>query len=110
MSNAILLSDVQLLNLSFLMTVQASVRKDPVAACCKFNLSAAQAHRVESLGQEELQTIVANRGHESLFKLRDDFWPLLDAPAGLQGPLSSVRLQEAQGAAGNRRLLEPKLV
>lgn len=110
MSTTVHLSDVQLLNLSVLMTVQASLRKDPVAACCKFNLSADQARRVESLGQEELQTIVANRGHESLFKLRDDFWPLLDAPAGLQGPLSSVRLPEAQGAAGDRRSLHPKVV
>ena len=91
MSNTVYLSDVQLLNLSALMTMQASIKKDPVAACCKFNLSAAQAQRVEGLGQQQLQAIVANRADESLFKLRDDFWPLLDAPLGLQVPLSTVR-------------------
>ncbi len=91
MSNTVNLSDVQLLNLSALMTIQASIKKDPMAACFKFNLSAVQAQRVEGLGQQQLQAIVANRPDESLFKLRDDFWPLLDAPLGLQVPLSTVR-------------------
>ena len=54
-------------------------------------LDADQAQRVEGLGQQQLQAIVANRPDESLFKLRDDFWPLLDAPPGLQLPLSIVR-------------------
>ena len=91
MSNAVHLSDIQLLNLSVLLTLQANIKKDPVAACFKFNLSIDEGTRVESLGQQQLQAIVANRGDESLFKLRDDFWPLLDAPPGLQGPLSIVR-------------------
>ena len=91
MSNTIHLSDVQLLNLSALMTIQASITKDPVAACFKFNLSTVQAQRVEGLSQQQLQAIVANRADESLFKLRDDFWPLLEAPLGLQVPLSTVR-------------------
>jgi len=92
MSNTIHLSDVQLLNLSALMTIQASITKDPVAACFKFNLSAVQAQRVEGLSQQQqMQAIVANRADESLFKLRDDFWPLLEAPLGLQVPLSTVR-------------------
>ena len=95
MSNTVHLSDVQLLNLSALMTIQASIKKDPVAACFKFNLSVAQAQRVEGLGQQQLQAIVANRAEESLFKLRDDFWPLLDAPLGLQVPLSTVRFAGA---------------
>ena len=43
MSNVVHLSDVQLLNLSVLMTMQASIKKDPVGACFKFNLSADQA-------------------------------------------------------------------
>ena len=91
MSNTVPLSDVQLLNLSVLMTIQASIKRDPVAACCRFNLRDDQARRIEDLGQQQLQAIVANRGDESLFKLRDDFWPLLDAPPGLQVPLSTVR-------------------
>jgi len=103
MSNTVYLSDVQLLNLSALMTIQASIKKDRVAACFKFNLSAAQAQRVEGLGQQELQAIVANRADESLFKLRDDFWPLLDAPLGLQVLLSTVRFTGALAT-----VIEPK--
>lgn len=103
MSNTVYLSDVQLLNLSVLLTVQASVRRDRVAACYRFNLSAEQACRVESLGQEQLQMIVANRGHESVFKLRDDLWRLIDVPAGLHAPLSTVRMPEAQSTASDRR-------
>jgi len=94
MSNTVHLSDVQLLNLSVLMTIQASVKKDPVTTCFKFNLSAYEGARIDGLRPEQLQAIVANRGHESLFKLREDFWDLIDAPLGLQGALSRVRLAE----------------
>ena len=73
------------------------------------NLSAEQACRVESLGQEQLQMIVANRGHESVFKLRDDFWRLIDVPAGLHAPLSTVRLPEAQSTASDRRPSQPEV-
>ena len=90
MSNTVQLSDVQLLNLSVLMTLLASIKKDPVAACYQFNLRDDQARRLEALGQQQLQAIVANCVDESLFKLRDDFWLLLDAPPGLQVPLSTV--------------------
>ena len=96
MSNTVQLSDVQLLNLSVLMTLLASIKKDPVVACYQFNLRDDQARRLEALGQQQLQAVVANRGDESLFNLRDDFWPLLDAPPGLQGPLSTVRLAETR--------------
>jgi len=103
MSNTVQLSDVQLLNLSVLMTIQASIKQDPVAACYKFNLRDDQAHRVAGLGQQHLQAIVANRGHESLFNLRDDFWQLLDAPPGLQGPLSTVRKAETRATVAGPR-------
>lgn len=108
MSNTIYLSDVQLLNLSALMTIQASIKKDPVAACFKFNLSAAQAQRVEGLGQQQLQAIVANRADESLFKLRDDFWPLLDTPLGLQVPLSTVRFAGALATVVEPKSMPPR--
>ena len=109
MSSTVHLSDVQLLNLSALMTIQASIRKDPVGACCKFNLSDAQARRVEALGQQQLQAVVANCGHESLFTLRDDFWQLLDAPPGLQGALSAVRRAETRRSIAEKTpMLRPE--
>jgi len=103
MSNTVQLSDIQLLNLSALMTIQASIKRDPVAACYRFNLRDDQAQRVEGLGQQQLQAIVANRGEESLFNLRDNFWPLLDAPPGLQVPLATVRFAGTLGAVTEPR-------
>lgn len=103
MSTTVQLSDVQLLNLSVLMTIQASIRKDPPAACYKFNLRDDQAHRVEGLGLHQLQAIVANCGQESLFQLRDDFWQLLDAPPGLQGPLATVHKPETRATVAGPR-------
>ena len=94
MSNVVHLSDVQLLNLSVLMTIQANIKNDPVAACYRFSLREEQARRVEGMGLQQLQAIVANRGNESLFNLREDFWQLLDAPLGLQAALSTVRLAD----------------
>ena len=101
MSNTVQLSDVQLLNLSVLMTIQASIKKDPVAACYKFNLRDDQAHRVEGLGQQQLQAIVANRGHESLFKLRDDFWQLARCPS--RSPGSLVHGAQSRDSGHRRR-------
>lgn len=91
MANSIQFSDVQLLNLSFLMAIQASVRKDPIAACYKYGLSADQAPKVAELPPEKIQTLVANLAHACLFTPRHDFLQLLEAPAGLVGPLSTVR-------------------
>ena len=91
MSNSVQLSDVQLLNLSILLTLQASIKADSVAACYKFGIRTEQARRFEGLTHERLQAIVANRGHESVFKLREDFWQLLDAPVPLHGALLTVR-------------------
>ena len=99
MSSTVHLSDVQLLNLSILMTIQASITQDPVAACFRFNLGAHQAARIQRLRQEELQTIVANSRHEALISLREDFWRFLNTPPGLQGPLSMARLAETQSTA-----------
>ena len=103
MSNVVHLSDVQLLNLSILMTIQANIKNDPVAACYRFSLRDDQARRVEGMGLQQLQVIVTNRGNESLFHLRDDFWHLLDAPLGLQGALSTVRLADTRVAVTESR-------
>lgn len=92
MANSVALSDVQLLNLSFLMALQASIRQDPIAACYKYRLSADQAPKVADLPPEKIQTLVANLGHECLFIPREDLLQLLEAPPGLVGPLSTVRM------------------
>ena len=90
MSNMVQFSDIQLLNLSFLMTLQASIRKDPVAACYQYRLNAKQAPEIADIPPEKLQSLVANLGHTLLFEPRPDIPELLKMPAGLIGALSAV--------------------
>jgi hypothetical protein len=79
------------MNLSFLMTIQAGIRQDPVAACYKYRLTAQQAPSIANLPPDQIHTIIANLGHESLFTPRQDLLQLLEAPPGLLIPLSAVR-------------------
>jgi hypothetical protein len=95
MGNTIEFSEVQLLNLSYLMAIQASIRKDPVAACYIYRLSADQAPKIAEMGPEKIQTVVANLGSECLCTPRHDLLQLVDAPPGLLGPLAAVRAPDA---------------
>ncbi len=89
MSN-VQLSEVQLLNLSSLLTIRDSLQRDVIAACCKFGLSADQARFFHTLSIEQDLTIVANIGHESLFLPRQDLLTLVALPAPLAGPIAAV--------------------
>lgn len=91
MANSVHFSDVQLLNLSFLMTIQADILRDPIAACHKYRLNAALAPKLAALSPDQMQSLIVNLNHEFLFILRDDFAQLLDSPSGLLGTLSTVR-------------------
>ena len=73
------------------MTIQGSIRKDPVAACYKYRLTADHAPKLADMTPEQMQTLVANLGHECLFRPRDDFLQLLSSPLGLLSALSTVR-------------------
>lgn len=101
MEDAVLLSDIQMLNLSILMAMQSSIRKDLVLACYKYKLTAEQAPKVAELGPEKIQALVANLGQESLFIPRQDLLQLLEAPPALVGPLSAVRAQQPSSPAPN---------
>lgn len=94
MIHAVQFSEVQLLNLSLLLAIQASIRRDPVAACYKFKLGAAQAVRLADISPDKVHAFVANLGHESVFLLRPDLFQLMEAPAGLQRPLATVHVAE----------------
>lgn len=83
-------SEVQLLNLSYLTAMQACSHKDPVAASCKYGLSAEQAQQVAELDREKILDLVANFGHECLFTPRDDLLRLLTLPPSLVATFSSV--------------------
>lgn len=90
MDGHIRFTDVQLLNLSYLMAIQACTRKDPVAACYKYRLSAEQVQTVAELGTEKIHELIAHFGHECLFTPRDDLLRLLMLPPALVVTFSSV--------------------
>lgn len=83
-------SEVQLLNLSALFTIRDSVQHDRIAACCKFGLSADQAHFIGTLSIDQILVVVLNVGQECLFLPRQDIVSLLAMPAPLAGVMTSV--------------------
>lgn len=85
------LSDVQLINLSILITIRDHIKRDPVSACCRFGLHAEQARFFADLSIDRILALVANVGQECLFPPRDDLLALLTLPAPLAGPITSVR-------------------
>lgn len=89
--NTIQLSDVQLVNLSMLLTMRDNIKRDPVSACCKFGLQADQARFFGDLPVEHILAIVANVGQQCLFPPRHDLLELLKLPTPLAGPITSVR-------------------
>ena len=85
------LSDVQIANLTLLLTIRDGVLRDRLATCCKFALDAALADRLGALGIQQIMAIVANVGETSLFPPRRDLLALLDLPLPLARPLAAVR-------------------
>lgn len=83
-------SEVQLLNLSALVTVRDSIQHDLISACCTFGLSADQARLFSALSIDRILSIVVNVGQECLFLPRPDLASLVELPAPLAGPITSV--------------------
>jgi len=88
--SAVELSNVQLINLSMLLTIRDDIKRDVVSACCKFGLHADQARFFEALSIDHILAIVANVGEECLFPPRPDFFDLLEVPVPLAGPIAAV--------------------
>ena len=89
--STIQLSDVQVANLSMLITLRDNIKRDPVSACCKFGLRADQATFFGDLSLEHILAMVANVGQECLFPPREDLLTSLKVPVPLIGPCTSVR-------------------
>ena len=89
--NTVQLSDVQLVNLSMLITMRDNIKRDPVSACCRFGLHADQARFFGELPIDHILAMVANVGQECLFPPRRDLVDLLKLPVPLAGPIASVR-------------------
>jgi len=85
------LSDVQIANLTLLLTIRDGVLQDRAAACCRFALDAAQADRLGAMSVQQVMAIVANVGDATLFPPRRDLTTLLDIPLPLARPLAAVQ-------------------
>lgn len=83
-------SDVQISNLSMLITIRDGIKRDPVSTCCQFGLRADQASFFGDLSIDQIFVIVANIGQECLFPPRQDLLSLLGLPLPLAGPITSV--------------------
>ena len=92
------LSDVQLTNLTLLLTIRDGVLQDRPATCCKYALDAAQADRIAGLGVQQIMAIVANVGDAPLFPARRDLLALLEAPLPLARPLAAVHAAQPLAA------------
>jgi len=90
------LSDVQIANLTLLLTIRDGVLHDRLSTCCKFALDAGQADRLTTLGIQQIMAIVANVGDATLFPPRRDLIALLDVPLPLARPLAAVHATHHQ--------------
>jgi hypothetical protein len=84
------LSDVQIANLTLLLTIRDGVLSDKPSACCRFALDAAQAERLGAMSVQQVMALVANVGDATLFPPRRDLIALLDVPLPLARPLAAV--------------------
>ena len=90
MDNAIHLTDVQQLNLNFLLTIQAGLKHDRVAASYKFHLDPDCAALLGAMNASDLVALAANMPHESLFQPIGNLTTLLAAPHSLAVTLCTV--------------------
>ncbi len=85
------LSDVQLTNLTLLLTIRDGILQDRLMTCCRFDLGVAEAERIAAMDVQQIIALVANVGNSTLFHARRDLIALLDAPLPLTRPLAAVQ-------------------
>lgn len=85
------MSDVQLTNLTLLLTIRDSLHRDRPQTCCRFGLDADQGDRLLGLGIHQVMAIVSNVGQVSLFPPRGDLVSLLSLPLPILRPFAVVQ-------------------
>jgi len=95
-------SEVQFLNLHFLLIIQASIKSDIVAATYIYRITVDQAKKLADAAPEAILLLVANLKSECLFSLRKNLAQLLDIPHGLLGAISSVHNDDTTEPANQR--------
>jgi len=88
--NQLKLSDVQISNLTLLLTIRDGLLQDRLATSCKFALTAALADQLRTLSPDDLWSTVSHVGQNTLFPPRQDLLALLQAPKPLAGTLAAV--------------------
>lgn len=84
------LSDVQLTNLTQLLTIQRGLRQDYAETCCRYAMNAVLADLLLELSIPQVLALVANIRDETLFPPRRDLVALLTVPLPLSGTLAAV--------------------
>lgn len=84
------LTDVQSTNLHLLQVIRLGIELDRVETCCRFALNAALADHLQTLSHEQLWSVVAHVGQNTLFPPRQDLLAILQAPRPLAGPLAAA--------------------
>ncbi|MBJ7515020.1 MAG: hypothetical protein JHC82_01820 [Stenotrophomonas sp.] len=83
------LTDVQATNLYQLQTICLALQHDALAACRHFDLDKEQSDHLLRLSVDQMWTIVADVGEQTLFPPRPDLLKLLQCPAALTAPLAA---------------------
>jgi len=97
---AIHLTEVQLSNLTLMLTMRDSIGRDSTLACCLFGLREPDAHYLASLSPTQILAIVTNLGNETLFSPRSDLFALLRSALPLAGTLCAARPPKPVKPAG----------
>lgn len=84
MATNVQIPDFQLINLAVILAVQAEIRKDPAVACFKYNVCAADLPLFESLGANQLWSLIGNLD-QCIFQLRPELLRLVTVPPGVAG-------------------------
>lgn len=87
---AIEFSEVELFNLTLLLTIRDSVGRDPALACGQFGLREDDAMHLAALTPTQILAIVTNVGSQALFSLRPDLFEVMRAPLPLAATLFAV--------------------
>lgn len=95
MENVLHLTEVQTLNLNFLLTIQACLKQDRLAASYRFHLDAECAAMLDEMSVSDLVALAQNMPHESLFQPIGNLRTLLAAPCGLVVTLCTVGMDQS---------------
>ena len=97
MDNAQYLTEVQKLNLNFLLTIQACLKHDSMTARFRFHLDAECAAALSGMTAGNLIALAENMPHESLFQPIRNLHTLLGAPGDLAVTLCTVGMDHLHG-------------